>query len=205
MRMTESPKSMLSLPKPLVLASASPRRSQLLRQVGFEFSVIPSDIPEPVEDDRSPERHVLDLALAKALKVAEGVESAIVVGADTIVVLDGEILGKPADEREAFSMLRKLSGRTHEVFTGFALVDRPSGKTTSGYEVTRVTFRPLLDEEIRRYIELDRPFDKAGSYGIQDRSALFVERIEGCYYNVVGFPLARFYVYLKEFLVQVAT
>ena len=190
----------LELPKPLILASASPRRAQLLRQVGFEFQVRVSDLPESIDDNRPPERHVLDLALAKALRVARSVPEGLVVGADTVVVLEGRILGKPADADEAFEMLRLLSGKTHRVFTGFAIADRPSGKTLSEYEVTSVTFRPLQDEEIRRYIELDRPFDKAGSYGIQDRSALFVSRIEGCYYNVVGFPLAKFYVRLREFL-----
>jgi septum formation protein len=192
--------TLIDLPKPLILASKSPRRAQLLRQAGFEFEVIVSDIPEPIDPDGKPDQHVLDLALAKARHVASRVEYGFVLGADTIVVLDDQILGKPSSEKEAFDMLRKLSGKTHTVYTGFALIDCPGGQVLRDYETTRVTFRHLEDEEIRRYIELDHPFDKAGSYGIQDRSALFVTRIEGCYYNVVGFPLTRFYLRLKQFL-----
>lgn len=124
----------------------------------------------------------------------------MIVGADTIVVLENEIMGKPKDRREARKMLGRLSGKSHTVYTGFAVIDQPSGKTLTEYEKTRVTFRELEDEEIARYIEADNPLDKAGAYGIQDRSAIFVTGIQGCFYNVVGFPLTRFYSSLKRFL-----
>jgi len=192
--------SLLQLPKPLILASNSPRRAQLLRQVGLEFRVIASSVSELIDDKRTPEELVLELSLAKAKDVTPQIDRGIVVGADTLVVLNKKILGKPANYDEAFAMLRYLSGQTHQVYTGFALVDTPSKRYFIDYERTDVTFRHLGDEEISLYIQLDHPYDKAGAYGIQDRSALFVERINGCYYNVVGFPLTRFYLQLRAFL-----
>jgi septum formation protein len=196
--------SIIRLPKPLILASNSPRRAQLLKQVGLEFRVIVSNVQEVNHSD-NPEDHVLQLSLAKARKVANHIDNGLVVGADTIVVLNKKILGKPADQKEAFSMLRFLSGQTHQVFTGFAVVDCPSQRFLNEVESTRVTFRHLSDEEIRRYIQLDHPYDKAGSYGIQDRSAVFVEHIEGDYNNVVGFPLTKFYLSMKRFLPIIKT
>ena len=192
----------IELPKPLILASQSPRRAQLLRQVGFEFDVIPANIEETTDASASPEESGVDLARQKAQAVADQIKNGLVVGADTLVVLAGKILGKPRNAAEAREMLRFLSGQTHTVFTGFAIVSRPENLWVTGWERTAVTFRELEDWEIDRYIEIDRPFDKAGAYGIQDTSALFVESIHGCYYNVVGFPLAKFYVSLKSLLVK---
>lgn len=190
----------IKLAKPLILASKSPRRAQLFEQIGLEFRVIVSDIPESIEKNFKPEEQAVVLSLLKAQHVAKNLDQGIVVGADTIVALNGKILGKPVNRDEAFMMLRYLSGKTHKVFTGFSIVDVVSKKYISDFECTEVTFRHLSDNEIEEYIQLDHSFDKAGAYGTQDRSALFVEKIDGCYYNVVGFPLAKFYLQLKKFL-----
>lgn len=192
----------IELPKPLILASQSPRRAQLLRHFGFEFDVIPANIDETADASAFPEKLAVDLARQKAQAVADQIKNGFVVGADTLVVLSGEILGKPRDATEAREMLHFLSGNTHEVFTGFAIISRPENLSVIGWERTAVTFRELEDWEINRYIEIDHPFDKAGAYGIQDTSALFVESIHGCYYNVVGFPLTKFYVSLKSLLIR---
>ncbi|MCR4439372.1 MAG: Maf family protein [bacterium] len=183
----------------LVLASASARRAQLLRLLGLEFDVIPSSIVEENGGVEDPVRHVRELALAKAREVAAQVDCGLVIGADTVVVLAGRLLGKPADADEARAMLALLSGKTHEVYTGFALVERPSGRELVEHELTRVHFRDLSNEEIEAYVATGSPLDKAGAYGIQDLSAIFVDRIEGCFYNVVGFPLAKFYQAYREF------
>ncbi len=188
------------IPRPLILASQSPRRAQLLRQVGFEFSIVPPDVDEDWGDGEAPEQVAVKLATQKARAVAEKIGKGFVVGADTLVVLDGRFLGKPQNAAEAREMLQFLSGRTHEVFTGFAIVARPEGRVLTDWERTAVTFRTLEPWEIERYVAIERPFDKAGAYGIQDTSALFVESIHGSYYNVVGFPLAKFYVRLKKLI-----
>jgi len=149
-----------------------------------------------------PKQHVLALSRRKAKHVAATEPDALVVGADTIVVIDGDILGKPASRQHAFDMLKRLSGRTHRVFTGFTVLDTRSGASVADVEVTEVHFRELEEGEIWRYIDTGSPMDKAGAYGIQDQSAVFVDRINGCFYNVVGFPLARFYLRMREFLAQ---
>ena len=191
--------SFLKLPKPLVLASQSPRRLQLLHQVGFTVEVIPSDIEENSKTT-SPKKFTTDLAIKKAKNVAAKTENRIVIGADTVVVLDQEILGKPIDKIAARQMLQNLSGREHVVYSGIAIVDSDNNKIISDCESTVVSFRELTNNEIESYVENDNPLDKAGDYGIQDRSALFVDRIEGCYYNVMGFPLTCFYLNLQKFL-----
>ena len=172
----------------------------MLKQVGFDFKVIVSDAPEIIENDIPPEHLAMNLSLDKAINVAQNLDSGVVIGADTIVVLQEKILGKPADYKEAVSMLEYLSGNTHQVYTGFTLLDAATDEKMVDFEITKVTFRSLSRQEIEEYIKLEPPFDKAGAYGIQDRSALFVEKIDGCYYNVVGFPLTRFYVNLRKFL-----
>ncbi|MBD3384315.1 septum formation inhibitor Maf [candidate division KSB1 bacterium] len=186
-------------PDTFVLASASPRRAQLLSLIGLPFSIKPSRVDEDQFLESDPQKHVLLLSLHKARDVAAGAENSIVIGADTIVVLDSKILGKPQNSHEAYSMLKALSGKVHRVYTGFSLIDTSSGNAISDYEMTKVYFRTLEDFEIKRYIETKSPMDKAGAYGIQDLSAVFVRRIEGCFYNVVGFPLAKFYKTLREF------
>jgi len=188
------------LKKKLILASASHRRKNLLTQIGLTFEVRASEIDEQFDLGRSVQENVQSLALQKAFAVAEAGDDAIIVGADTVVVLGSEILTKPRDEQEARLMLAKLSGREHIVHTGIALVDLPTRRTVAGVETTKVKFRTLSSEEISEYVKSGSPMDKAGAYGIQDDyGAVFVERIDGCFYNVVGFPLARFYVAVSEF------
>lgn len=187
--------------KKIILASSSPRRKQLLRQLGLEYEIRENTIEEVFDPAKSPEENVLSLSALKAKIVANSVDDGIVVGADTIVVLDGQILGKPKDTAEAEAMLTLLSGREHRVYTGFTIIEKPSGKSASDVEVTKVRFRELDGEEIKQYVRSGSPLDKAGAYGIQDDfGAVFVEKIEGCFYNVVGFPLAKFYLSLKRFL-----
>ncbi len=189
------------LHKHLILASSSPRRQHLLRQLGLAFDVLPSGVDEELNGSEDPEQHVRTLSLQKAQAAGRRVSEGIVIGADTIVVLDGHILGKPKDPDQAVSMLQHLSGRTHEVFTGFTLLDRPSGRSVTEVERTLVKFRPLSPPEIRAYVATGSPMDKAGAYGIQDDfGAIFVEGIQGCFYNVVGFPLTKFYLSLQQFL-----
>jgi len=189
---------MLHLPKDLVLASASPRRLQLLRQVGLQFRVISASIDEEY-NGRKPEVFAMDMSVEKARTIAVTLERAIVLAADTIVILDGKILGKPDDTTQAKKMLQSLSNRMHEVVTGYSIFDRPSDNVITNYERTRVWFRELEPDEIENYVASGSPLDKAGAYGIQDDfGAVFVSRIEGCYYNVVGLPLAKVYNDLKR-------
>jgi septum formation protein len=171
-----------------------------MRQIGLAPDVIPSQIPEEFDPSMTAADNTQRLALEKAREVGRGFENAIVVGADTTVVLGDQVLSKPADPDDAVRMLELLSGRTHVVYTGFALVDRPSDRFVVDVESTVVTFRVLPRREIEEYVATGSPMDKAGAYGIQDDyGAVFVSRIEGCFYNVVGFPLSRFYTRLTEF------
>jgi septum formation protein len=189
--------------KRLVLASRSPRRLSLFRQIGLAVDVVPSDIQEEFDPKISAIENARRLSLDKARDVGNTIDDAFVVGADTIVTIDGQLLGKPEDAVDALRMLEILSGRTHTVHTAFALLDRPTNKSVAGVESTLVTFRQLPREEIEEYVKSGAPMDKAGAYGIQDDyGAVFVTRIEGCYYNVVGFPLARFYTTLQHFQMQ---
>jgi septum formation protein len=189
----------MHLSKPFILASRSPRRNLLLRQIGLEPVIQSCDVPEEVDPCYSPSENAAVLAHRKAECVAARHDNALVLGADTIVAIDGTMLGKPMDAADAIRMLKMLGGRTHTVVTGFALIDRPSGRSLCGAEETRVTFRELPEEEIAEYVAGGSPMDKAGAYGIQDDyGAVFVTRVEGCYYNVVGLPLARVYAALRE-------
>lgn len=177
----------------LVLASASPRRSALLSQIGITFAVRPSDIVEPPLNGHvnTPASEVTrKLALLKAVDVAQHFNEAIIIGADTLVSLEGKLLGKPTDDAAAFEVLTRLSGTRHEVVTGVALVDAETGRESVWAETTQVYFRELHRTEIASYIASGETSDKAGAYGIQGRGAAFVRRIEGCYFNVVGLPLA---------------
>ncbi len=168
--------------------------------IGVDFEIQPSQIEEIFDPLKSPSENAIFISEAKANQVAKNVENGFVVGADTIVVLNGELIGKPSDKQEAFQILKKLSNREHKVFTGFTIIDRPSNKKISDYELTHVKFREIEDEEIIEYIATQSPIDKAGAYGIQDDfGAIFVEKINGCFYNVVGFPLTKFYLTLKKF------
>lgn len=187
----------------VVLASQSPRRKKLLQQLGLIFEILPSNSEEDFTSE-IPHEIVQQLALEKATDVAPKVNNALVIGSDTIVVLDGHILGKPVDKEDAFRILSMLSGKQHSVFTGVSFVKTDKNgditDTHSFFEETIVRFSPLSDSEIWAYIHSGSPMDKAGAYGIQDDwGAVFVERIEGDYYNVVGFPLNRFYQEMKSF------
>lgn len=195
--------AMISTTKPIILASGSPRRIRLMRLLGIPFTSYESSVEEVIENGFTPEEVVRRLSFQKAMDVASRVQTGIVIGADTIVVLDGKILGKPSSKNEAFAMLSQLSGQTHTVFTGFSLVDVETKKSYIDFERTEVTFRQLSSEEIESYIQSGSPMDKAGAYGIQDDyGAVFVERINGCFYNVVGFPLSKFFTALNTFLEQ---
>lgn len=189
----------MNLTVPFILASQSPRRQHLLTQLGLAFTVKASDVDEVVVPGLAPDAVVQSLALQKAATIAEHQPEALTLGADTIVVLDGEILGKPTDEDEARHMLRSLSGETHIVYTGIALIHPATNRTSTACEMTRVTFAEMSEPEIDSYVSTGSPMDKAGAYGIQDdRGALFISRIEGDYYNVVGLPLHRLYSELKR-------
>ncbi len=190
---------MFTLAVPLVLASRSPRRRRLLEQIGLGFEVRPSDIEEHLPPGLGPGAAVEHLALQKAESVAPTAPEALTLGADTVVVLDDEVLGKPAGPDEAAAMLGRLSGRTHTVFTGVALVHPATGRRVTAHEATAVTFAALGGDEIAGYVATGSPMDKAGGYGIQDDlGALLVERIAGDYYNVVGLPLRRLYEVVRE-------
>jgi septum formation protein len=187
----------------IILASNSPRRLMLLRQIGIEPAVIPSHVPEDLREGESPEDAALRLAVAKASEVVRNFQEGLVIGADTIVVIDGRQLGKPRDEDDARAMLRLLSGRTHTVITGLAVIDAKSSAVKSTLVRTKVRFKPLTDEDIEAYIATGDPMDKAGAYGIQGRAAAFIEGIEGCYSNVVGLPLSELMDILKTLGVRV--
>jgi septum formation protein len=175
----------------IILASASPRRMELLASAGIDFDVFAGNAPEDILPGEGPLDHVLRLARDKALEVAARSDGRFFIGADTIVLCDGEIMGKPKDAADAERMLRKLSGVSHAVITGFAVYDKARDGLLSDAATTRVYFKHLRDEEISDYIATGCPFDKAGAYAIQGGAAHMVERIEGSYTNVVGLPLCE--------------
>jgi len=184
--------------EPLILGSLSPRRSRILEGLGLEFIVDPSGIPEDALQGEDPEEHVRRLSLAKASEVACRHARGTVLGADTVVLLDGRLLGKPGGPSEALEMLRTIRGRWHEVLTGVAAVRASDGASAVGVERTRVLVRNLSDVEVAEYVDGGEPLDKAGSYGIQECGAAVVERVEGCFYNVVGLPVVRLCRVLEE-------
>lgn len=177
----------------LVLASASPRRAEILRAVGWDFEVAPANIDESVRDGETPAGYVERLAREKAEAAARARRFGLVLGADTVVVVDGEILGKPRDAGEARRMLASLRGRWHEVLTGVALVRAEDSRAVVSHARTRVRFAKMSDEEIDSYIATGESSDKAGAYAVQGRAALFVEGIDGDYWNVVGLPVRLVY------------
>ncbi len=188
----------------LVLASRSPRRSDILKQLGLQFESRPSEVDEAEFDiSIAPMDFVMNLAFRKALKVSQSITEGIVIGADTVVVINGEILGKPQSEKEAIEMLTRLSGKEHSVFTGLALLEVSSGRKSISFAETKVLFRSLERTEIEKYAATGEPLDKAGAYGIQGKGAILVEKINGCYYNVVGLPVAKLINMLKEFGVSI--
>lgn len=174
----------------LVLASKSPRRSEILKNAGIDFTVRVADADETIPEGTKPQDAVVFLAARKALAV-ERAEDETVLGADTVVALDDKILGKPKDREDAFNMLRSLSGRVHSVFTGVCAVG--NGISLTFAEETKVEFYPLNDDEINEYLDTDEPYDKAGAYGIQGIASKFIRGIEGDYFNVVGLPVSSVY------------
>jgi septum formation protein len=186
----------------LILASSSPRRAEVMRNAGFVFEVRPADVDETRQAHEAAEAYVSRIAKAKAETVAQRVraagERAIVIAADTTVVAEGQILGKPRDADDARRMLRLFSGKTHEVLTALCVINIPTGKEALHVERTRVDFLKMSEEEIESYIQTGEPFDKAGAYGIQGIAGRFATSIEGCYFNVLGLPLSRLWTTLQE-------
>jgi septum formation protein len=186
--------------RPLILGSGSPRRARILEELGLDFVVDAPGLVEPRVEGEGPEEHVLRLSSLKALAVAGRHESGTVIGADTTVILDGALLGKPADALHARKMLTALRGRWHEVVSGVTATRVSDGAVASGVERTNVLIRDLSDAEIEQYVRGGEPLDKAGAYGIQGCGATVVEKVNGCFYNVVGLPVVR----LREVLARVA-
>lgn len=190
----------------IILASASPRRKELLEQIGLSFTVIPAKGEERITK-KLPREVVMELSGQKAEEVAERLKTqgtdALVIGADTVVVYQDRILGKPKDEQDAFFMLKNLSGKKHEVYTGVTLLDTAAGRRESFFERTEVVMYPIREEEIRSYIATGEPMDKAGAYGIQGIGAKFIQKIEGDYCNVVGLPLSRIYQEIKGKYIEI--
>ena len=186
----------------LILASASPRRAEILRNAGFDFEVVPVHADESLRPGEAATDYVRRLAEEKARIVARQLakdaagDSTFIIAADTVVVIDNEILGKPSSAANARDMLHRLSGKTHEVYTGLSVLRGNASRTV--VEMTRVTFVTLSKQEIEDYIATGEPFDKAGAYAIQGQGGNFISRIEGCYFNVMGLPLARLYAILRE-------
>jgi len=183
----------------LILASASPRRSELLARMGYAFDVIPADVDESIRPGADPAEEAVRLAIAKAEDVAGRVGPAIVVGADTLCALGGEILGKPADREHAVEMLGRLSGTRHHVITGICVIDTESGRRAAEAVSTAVTMRPMTDEQVREYVASGEADGKAGAYAIQETADRYVEQIEGSFDNVVGLPTERLADILADF------
>jgi septum formation protein len=183
----------------LILASSSPRRVEILRKESIEFQVIPPDNIRENNISPDPVVHILELSKRKAMSVSDKVEQGLILGADTIVVLGEEILGKPKDKNDARRILKKLSGKTHRVYTGLTLIDRSRGKILSGYDCTEVKFNRLEEKKMKNYIATGEPMDKAGAYGIQGMGNFLVDHIKGNLDNVIGLPVKK----LKELLKKI--
>jgi septum formation protein len=183
---------------PLILASASPRRQALLRLAAIRFEIIPSQADERFLQGEAPEEHVIRLARAKAMEIAGQHRDRWVLAADTVVEIDGKVLGKPRNHREAEEMLQNLSHREHRVLTGYCILRFPSLEKREGKVISRVKFKALSPEEIRWYLNTGEPFDKAGAYAIQGRAAFMVQEVHGSYTNVVGLPLCEIVEALRE-------
>ena len=181
----------------IILASSSPRRKAILSQVDLDFTIEPSKINEDFSIELLPKAFCEHWAREKANDIAKSHYDKLIIGADTIVIINDQILGKPKSHRESFAMLKSLSGKTHQVLTGVSLIHSDLGIDFTFNESTDVSFCFLTDEEINKYIEKFKPYDKAGSYGIQDGFSVYVEKINGCFYNVMGFPISRFHKFYK--------
>jgi nucleoside triphosphate pyrophosphatase len=192
---------MLNTDQQIYLASKSPRRKKLLKQLNLKFKIINIDIDERTKNGESPSQMVKRLSIEKLEKAKEKISEGIIITADTVVVINNKIIGKPENKKDAEKILKILSGKTHSVYTGFSVFNSGKNKTLTSYEKTSVTFRKLEQNEIVSYIESGTPMDKAGAYGIQDDfGAVFIKKIDGDYYNVVGLPLSKLYDALKQVL-----
>jgi len=183
----------------LILASASPRRRKLLEDAGFTFTVQPANIEEQLPESGDPEKTAIANSLVKARWVARQHDSGLVVGADTVVSYDSRIIGKPVDEKDAISILQALSGTRHKVVTGIAIIEPSTGREVTAAETTGIVMRQMSDEEIRAYVDSGEATGKAGAYAIQETGDRFVEKIEGSFSNVVGFPIDLFRKLLADF------
>lgn len=181
----------------MILVSASPRRKEILENFGFSFKTVVKNVDETSNKDTVKEK-IMEIARKKAIAVAKDFPNENVIGADTMVVINNKILGKPHNKQEAFEMLKSLSGKNHEVITAFSFINLEKNITYCDYEITKVYFKNLTDEEINWYIGTNEPMDKAGAYGIQGKGAFFVEKIEGDFFSVMGFPLGKFVRFLSE-------
>lgn len=184
--------------KKIILASASPRRKQLLTQIGLNFVCSPANLIEDLSVELSPQELAENIAFLKALEVSKGLTEGIVIAADTVVVLGDKVIGKPANRDEAFQYLYSLSGQCHQVITGLCILDLENHEPAIGAEITKVFFRTISPSEINHYLDYNEWEDKAGAYAIQGYGALLVDHIEGCYYNVVGLPLNRLHMLLRN-------
>lgn len=190
----------------IYLASSSPRRRELLEQIHLPHTVITTDTDESLPCDIPPAEQVMALSRRKADAAANMLAEAkgIIIAADTTVVLDGEVLGKPVHEDDALTMLERLQGRTHEVYTGLTVYELPGGYVITDFERTEVKMRKIDREELVRYVRTNEPFDKAGAYGIQGFAAIFIEGLRGCYFNVVGLPIFKLAQLLKKLNIEVS-
>jgi len=184
----------------VILASSSPRRYELLKSIGLEFRVMPSHTDEDPIINGTPSEGVINNARKKGIEIAAKHPDSLIICADTIVVLGDRVMGKPVSEEDAYDMISNLSGQTHQVLTAVGLIIQKYERMSLDVVSTDVTFRKLNDEEIWAYINTGEPFDKAGAYGIQGQGAILIQGINGCFFNVVGFPLSRFFIMLDEFL-----
>jgi septum formation protein len=187
----------------IILASTSPRRKELARTMGLDFEIVPSNYEEDMTKKLKPKEMVLEFSEGKASDVAKKFTEGIVIGVDTIVVFNGKKIGKPKSDEQAFEMLKSYSGKKQQVYSGVCLIDCKTKKKIKDFEVTEVYFKKLEDEEIRNYLKTGEHKDKAGAYGIQDLSSIFIKKINGCYFNVMGFPIYNIYKNLKKLGVNI--
>ncbi len=182
----------------IILASGSPRRKEILENANLKFDIIKSEIDEVILPDESPYQVVMRLAFEKSVDIASKYNDKLVIGADTVVSLDGKILGKPKDKKDAINMIKSLSGKTHQVITGISLINLDANKKIIDYVVSNVKFKDLSQQDIVDYIQTNESMDKAGAYGIQGYGAMLVEEIQGDYFNIVGLPISRLSDLLKS-------
>ena len=189
--------------KKIILATTSPRRHEIAERMGLDFEIVPSEYEEDMTLKLEPEELAKTLAYGKAADVAKKCKEGIAIGVDTFISFKGKFLGKPKNKEDAFNMLKSFSGKSQEVYSGIALIDCETGETIKDFEVTKVYFRKMSDSEINQYIKTGEPMDKAGSYAIQKLGSIFIEKISGCYYNVMGFPVHNIYKNLRKMDVNI--